>query len=274
MPPQGRYRSSSPDDVIALGMLHHMHDPPTEQETYLSSKVWTEANTPRQPADPLDLGGRVHAINEANPVVQNLHNLNRSWLATVQESKKPGAAPISKEAYMGFKAEHERAEAMYISDQRRIQTEPAGSSVTLLPQIGTVELFREIRRDIGDGWRFPGGLNPKQNPRSLHSTFQLQMYGFKRDLFDNGHAYAAVYPPGMHVAERVGLEGEVLADLGGHRFLEARGRDRRYVMRGEVDWEDVAANGGLGDLVIIEDEVRKQGMKRAEGRRPWDAVWL
>jgi hypothetical protein len=112
--------------------------------------------------------------------------------------------------------------------------------------------------DTGTGWCYPGGLTPTIfSTMGTQTQLLKQFTAFTRDLHDNSSLHHGSYPLACYTSERVSAT-DVLIDVGGLRCTlwqdRLKGKDFRYLRRSEIDWEAVGANGGLGDLVVMEDE--------------------
>lgn len=293
--PNARPTPESPEDFSKMranirGALA-MNDPPTAQDLEESSRLWGQLSNLRDPQDPLDLFGKINAHKmHAFQFPGHGPGMSPNDLAihiTSHDPRRPAPDP-SNPAPTTPRLTQEQYNAPIHQFHHYYRS--IAPTTYFNGDLTHGMLYNATGRDLKMGFRYPGGMQPAHaaagNINTVYTTVKQTM-AFARDLADSSNMYHDYYPPGTHAMERVGGETVVLLNGGptgtfrveGKKEHRAR-RDYRYVREWEVDWDAVAAAGGMGDLVLVEDDngmfedskKEKEEFEREGGekRRPYD----
>lgn len=271
VPSRHRLRFREPQyESLAREMVTDIKDPTIrdpEMENLLSTRVWGAFQTPAEPSDPLGFAATIKArVAQADPATLAIEEIQQEWRRARAEGWTQNGGPDDHAFMKTMQRRLESATLQFVAEQRVISTEPfTTQEVHFMPAQQPLQLCQTIAKELRAGWRFPGGLHPAEQPDGMGSAKVLQqlcneMDGFRRDLFDNGHTFAGCYPLGSYAVEKDEEGVEVRAVIGGQVFeiygseVEKEEERWKFVKRSEVDWEKVAADGGLGDLVVFEEE--------------------
>lgn len=238
---------------------------PTRRQEHIdaSNEVWAKVYTPHEPDDPLDLCVQTSSLPSTCPSEHALRSFTKAAATVNKEDQTAGRTRSEEEQQwwstklkiVAFNYVHEIRITQLTSESRAFGTASAAyQGADTVAQMAATQA-----QDAAAGWKFPGGHSASYvaNPTTLTVRVQRQAQGFFRDHFDNTSVYAAFYPPAAYALEH-GHNGINTMHIHGaafnHKYDRFRDGDYRYVLEHEVDWLEVAAAGGLGDLVVVGDE--------------------